>query len=137
MDCIGHHCGQYRFKCGIGNFSIERGYFFRLYNQCCDICLRPNHNRESSLPTTHGQLLTDRQSYLNEVFSSLADERALILGIAQAVGAAFNAWVPLFIYNTGTQGPLFKVGFTTAAACAGGQAIGILLLWKFGNDVKK
>lgn len=48
-------------------------------------------------------------SHLNEVFSALPEERALILGIAQAMGAAFSAWVPLFIFNTGTQGPLFQV----------------------------
>lgn len=52
------------------------------------------------------------------------------------MGAAFSAWVPLFIFNTGTQGPLFKVGFTTAAVCAAGQAIGIVLLKNFGSKVK-
>ncbi|ETS86533.1 hypothetical protein PFICI_00361 [Pestalotiopsis fici W106-1] len=75
-------------------------------------------------------------SYLNEVFSSSADERALILGIAQAIGAAFNAWVPLFIFNTGTQAPLFKIGFTTASACAAAQGVGVLLLGKFGKTIE-
>ncbi|KAH8649148.1 major facilitator superfamily transporter [Xylariales sp. PMI_506] len=76
-------------------------------------------------------------SYLNETFSVLADERALILGIAQALGAAFNAWVPLFIFNTGTQSPLFHVGFSTAAACGGAQLIGLLLLRHFGRKVRE
>ncbi|KAH8203493.1 hypothetical protein TruAng_002364 [Truncatella angustata] len=76
-------------------------------------------------------------SYLNEVFSSLADERALILGTAQALGAAFNAWIPLFIFNTGTQVPLFRVGFATASACAASQGLGILLLEKFGKALEK
>lgn len=74
---------------------------------------------------------------MNEIFSSSADERALILGIAQALGAAFSAWVPLFIFNTGTQAPLFKVGFATVSAFAAAQGVGVLLLGKLGKDMEK
>ncbi|KAF3009078.1 hypothetical protein E8E14_008180 [Neopestalotiopsis sp. 37M] len=76
-------------------------------------------------------------SYMNEIFSSSADERALIMGIAQALGAAFSAWVPLFIFNTGTQAPLFKVGFATVSAFAAAQGVGVLLLGKLGKDMEK
>ncbi|KAF4830757.1 Pantothenate transporter liz1 [Colletotrichum tropicale] len=58
-------------------------------------------------------------SYLGEIFGSLADERALILGIAQAFGATFNAWVPLLIFNKGTQTPYFRPQRQSDWACNG------------------
>ncbi|KAK6222918.1 hypothetical protein LQW54_000729 [Pestalotiopsis sp. IQ-011] len=82
------------------------------------------------------QTLLDASSKTSKVVSSQLDERALILGIARAIGAAFSAWVPLFIFNTGTHGPLFRIGYTTAAACAGAQGIGILPLGKFGKETE-
>jgi ACS family pantothenate transporter-like MFS transporter len=67
------------------------------------------------------------------VFSALPDERALTLGFAQTFGATFNAWLPLLIYNTGTQAPLFKVGYITASSMAGAQAVGVVLLSTLGK----
>jgi len=75
------------------------------------------------------------QSFLNETFSPFADARALILGLAQTMGATFNAWVPLLIFNTGTQAPLFKKGFTTVACLAGAQAIGVVALSFLGKRI--
>lgn len=68
-------------------------------------------------------------SYLNEYFSALPDERALVLGVAQTMGATFNAWLPLLIFNTGTQAPLFKTGFIVCTVFAVAQAGGIAGMW--------
>ncbi|CAH0044606.1 unnamed protein product [Clonostachys solani] len=74
-------------------------------------------------------------SLLGETFTSLADERALILGMAQTMGATFNAWLPLLIFNTGTQVPYFRVGWITSSACAAAQAGGVLLLGYLGKKI--
>ncbi|CAH0025837.1 unnamed protein product [Clonostachys rhizophaga] len=74
-------------------------------------------------------------SLLGETFTSLADERALILGMAQTMGATFNAWLPLLIFNTGTQVPYFRVGWITSSACAAAQAAGVLLLGYLGKKI--
>ncbi len=68
-------------------------------------------------------------SYLNEYFSASPDERALVLGVAQTMGATFNAWLPLLIFNTGTQAPLFKTGFIVCTVVAVAQAGGIAAMW--------
>ncbi|CAG9986771.1 unnamed protein product [Clonostachys byssicola] len=74
-------------------------------------------------------------SLLGETFTSLADERALILGMAQTMGATFNAWLPLLIFNTGTQLPYFRAGWITSSACAAAQAVGVLLLGYLGKRI--
>lgn len=68
-------------------------------------------------------------SWLNEYFSALPDERALILGIAQTMGATFNAWLPLLIFNTGTQAPNFKEGFIVCSVVGFVQVGGIVGMW--------
>ncbi|CZR62806.1 uncharacterized protein PAC_12703 [Phialocephala subalpina] len=68
-------------------------------------------------------------SWLNEYFGAVPDERALILGIAQTMGATFNTWVPLLIFNTGTQAPLFHTGFIVCTVVAVVQIGGIAGMW--------
>jgi ACS family pantothenate transporter-like MFS transporter len=68
-------------------------------------------------------------SWLNEYFGAWPDERALILGIAQTMGATFNAWLPLLIWNTGTQAPLFRIGFIVCTVAAVLQVVGIAGMW--------
>ena len=68
-------------------------------------------------------------AWMNEYFSALPDERALILGIAQTMGATFNAWLPLFIFNTGTQAPLFRTGFVVCTVMGGFQVGGVCCMW--------
>lgn len=50
-------------------------------------------------------------SWANEMCGSDAEERALVLGITNASGYAFNAWLPLLTYPA-VQAPRFKRGFT-------------------------
>lgn len=68
-------------------------------------------------------------SFLNEYFSALPDERALLLGIAQTMGATFTAWLPLLIFNTGTQAPVFRKGFITCTVVAVAQIGGVVAMW--------
>ena len=75
------------------------------------------------------------QTFMAEVFSNLADERALILGIAQTMGATFNAWVPLLMFNTGTQAPFFRTGYIVASIMATVQAAGVVAMWYLGKKI--
>jgi ACS family pantothenate transporter-like MFS transporter len=50
-------------------------------------------------------------SWANEICSSDAEERAIVLGVMNASGYAFNAWLPFLTYPV-TQAPRFKRGFT-------------------------
>ncbi|KAF5655316.1 major facilitator superfamily transporter [Fusarium sp. NRRL 25303] len=74
-------------------------------------------------------------AYISEVFTNLPDERAFVLGCAQAFGGAFNAWVPLVAFNVATQAPLFRAGWTTTAAASGAQMLGVLGLRYFGTKI--
>jgi ACS family pantothenate transporter-like MFS transporter len=58
-------------------------------------------------------------SWANEICSSDAEERALVLGIMNSMGYAFNAWLPLLTYPA-KEAPRFKKGFiwTTLAYVA-------------------
>lgn len=50
-------------------------------------------------------------SWANEICGADAEERALVLGIMNASGYAFNAWLPLLTYPA-KQAPRFRKGFT-------------------------
>jgi ACS family pantothenate transporter-like MFS transporter len=69
------------------------------------------------------------------VFSSLPDERALVLGLAQTFGATFNAWVPLVMFNTGTQAPYFKTGYLVVTIMSAAQAVGVVAMWYLGQRI--
>ena len=50
-------------------------------------------------------------SWANEICGGDAEERALVLGIMNASGYAFNAWLPILTYPA-IQAPRFRKGFT-------------------------
>ncbi|CAN8100334.1 unnamed protein product [Discula destructiva] len=50
-------------------------------------------------------------SWANEICGADAEERAIVLGIMNAAGYAFNTWLPLLTYPT-VDAPRFKKGFT-------------------------
>lgn len=58
-------------------------------------------------------------SWANEICGADAEERAIVLGIMNASGYAFNAWLPLLTYPV-LDAPRFKKGFiyTTCAFVA-------------------
>lgn len=51
-------------------------------------------------------------AWVNEICHDDAEERAIVIGVAQTLGQAFIAWVPVVILNVGKYAPKFKMGFT-------------------------
>ncbi|KAL6705102.1 hypothetical protein ACN47E_007361 [Coniothyrium glycines] len=49
-------------------------------------------------------------SWANEICGSDAEERAIVIGIMNSMGYAFNAWIPLLTYPA-TDSPKFRKGF--------------------------
>jgi ACS family pantothenate transporter-like MFS transporter len=52
-------------------------------------------------------------TWINELLSYSAEHRALVIGVVETAAFTFQAWVPLFIYNTG-QAPHFPIGYEMA-----------------------
>ncbi|KAH8669485.1 putative pantothenate transporter liz1 [Tricladium varicosporioides] len=80
-------------------------------------------------------------SWANEICGSDAEERALVLGIMNASGYAFNAWLPLLTYPA-KQAPRFRKGFifSTGAYAVQGLWTGVvwwLWRWESRKEQKK
>ncbi|KAL3428312.1 major facilitator superfamily transporter [Phlyctema vagabunda] len=75
-------------------------------------------------------------SWANEICSGDAEERALVLGIMNASGYAFNAWLPVLTYPV-TDAPRFLKGFifTTCAYVAQFLVTG-LIAWLQKREVR-
>ncbi|RFU33978.1 hypothetical protein B7463_g2356, partial [Scytalidium lignicola] len=72
-------------------------------------------------------------SWANEICGGDAEERAMVLGIMNASGYAFNAWLPILTYPA-KQAPRFKKGFifSTVAFVAQFVITGIVAyLWRW------
>ncbi|KAF9875071.1 major facilitator superfamily transporter [Colletotrichum karsti] len=61
-------------------------------------------------------------SWANEICGSDAEERAIVIGIMNSLGYAFNAWVPLLTYPQ-VDAPKFRKGFIFSTCAFVGQAI--------------
>ncbi|KAI1378701.1 MFS general substrate transporter [Hypoxylon crocopeplum] len=61
-------------------------------------------------------------SWANEICGADAEERAIVIGIMNSMGYAFNAWVPLLTYPQ-VDSPTFKKGFIFSTAAFGAQAV--------------
>lgn len=65
----------------------------------------------------------------SEICGADAEERSIVLGLMNAFGYAFNAWLPLLTYPT-TDAPRFKKGFVfTSVAFVAQFAITWLVWW--------
>jgi len=53
-------------------------------------------------------------TWINEILSYSAEHRAIVIGIVETAAFTFQAWVPLFIYNTG-DAPKFPIGYEMAS----------------------
>ncbi|KAK1994116.1 major facilitator superfamily transporter [Colletotrichum falcatum] len=60
-------------------------------------------------------------SWTNEICGADAEERAIVIGIMNSLGYAFNAWVPILTYPQ-VDAPTFKKGFIFSTAAFGAQA---------------
>jgi len=68
-------------------------------------------------------------SWANEICTSDAEERAMVLGIMNACGYAVNAWLPVLTYPA-TDSPRFKKGFIFSSAAFVAQfGITALVAW--------
>jgi ACS family pantothenate transporter-like MFS transporter len=61
-------------------------------------------------------------SWTNEICGSDAEERAIVIGIMNSLGYAFNAWVPLLTYPQ-VDSPKFTKGFIFSTVSFVAQAI--------------
>ncbi|KAI8957502.1 MFS general substrate transporter [Daldinia sp. FL1419] len=61
-------------------------------------------------------------SWTNEICGADAEERAIVIGIMNTMGYAFNAWVPLLTYPQ-TDSPTFRKGFISSTVLFGAQAV--------------
>ncbi|ORY62443.1 major facilitator superfamily transporter [Pseudomassariella vexata] len=61
-------------------------------------------------------------SWANEICGADAEERAIVIGIMNSLGYAFNAWLPLLTYPQ-VDSPTFKKGFIFSVAAFVAQAV--------------
>lgn len=76
-------------------------------------------------------------AWVNEICHEDAEERAIVIGVAQTLGQAFIAWVPVVVLNVGKYAPKFKLGFQVMSALSVGQFLMIFVLRFFANREKK
>ncbi|KAF2712168.1 pantothenate transporter liz1 [Pleomassaria siparia CBS 279.74] len=65
-------------------------------------------------------------TWIQEICSASAEHRIVIIGIVEAIAFTFQAWVPLFIYNTG-KAPRFPIGYQMAAMFFALEAVLVLV----------
>ncbi|KAI4602941.1 hypothetical protein KJ359_008162 [Pestalotiopsis sp. 9143b] len=61
-------------------------------------------------------------SWANEICGADAEERAVVIGVMNSLGYAFNAWVPLLTYPQ-VDAPAFRRGFAYTTAMFGAQGL--------------
>jgi len=76
-------------------------------------------------------------SWANEICSGDAEERAIVLGLMNAAGYAFNAWLPLLTYPQ-VDSPRFKKGFIYSTVIFIAQfGITGLVAWLQRREIRK
>jgi ACS family pantothenate transporter-like MFS transporter len=78
-------------------------------------------------------------SWANEICSGDAEERAMVLGIMNAGGYAFNAWLPILTFPV-KDAPRFRKGFiwSTCAYSAQIGMVGVVAwLWRWEKTKSK
>ncbi|KAK8105245.1 major facilitator superfamily transporter [Apiospora kogelbergensis] len=75
-------------------------------------------------------------SWANEICGSDAEERAVVIGVMNSLGYAFNAWVPLLTYPQ-VDAPQFHKGFVyTTVAFAAQAGITAATAYMYKRDLK-
>lgn len=76
-------------------------------------------------------------SWTNEICGADAEERAIVIGIMNSMGYAFNAWVPLLTYPQ-VDSPRFRKGFISSTVLFGAQGIiTAIVAFMYRRDQKK
>ncbi|KAH8600113.1 retrograde regulation protein 2 [Bisporella sp. PMI_857] len=76
-------------------------------------------------------------AWVNEFCHDDAEERAIVIGVAQTFGQVFIAWVPVVVLNVGKYAPRFTLGFTVMSVLSVGQFTMIWVIRYFANKDKK
>ncbi|KAI9742612.1 MAG: hypothetical protein M1818_003753 [Claussenomyces sp. TS43310] len=75
-------------------------------------------------------------SWANEICTGDAEERALVIGIMNAMGYAFNAWLPVLTYPA-KDSPKFTKGFIFSSAAYAAQfGITGLVVWLQRREIR-
>ncbi|KAK8129062.1 major facilitator superfamily transporter [Apiospora sp. TS-2023a] len=76
-------------------------------------------------------------SWANEICGRDAEERAVVIGVMNSLGYAFNAWVPLLTYPQ-VDAPMFRKGFIfTTVAFAAQAGITALVAFMYKRDQRR
>ena len=76
-------------------------------------------------------------AWVNEICARDAEERAIVIGVAQTFGQAFIAWVPVLILNVGKYAPRFHLGFSVMSGISVAQFAMIFVLKWFAEREDK
>ena len=68
-------------------------------------------------------------AWINEICSFSTEHRLLVIAVTETMAFVFQAWVPLYVYNTG-QAPHFKIGYEMALMFFGLEAVFTLVIWQ-------
>ncbi|KAK7182284.1 hypothetical protein DPSP01_006996 [Paraphaeosphaeria sporulosa] len=101
---------------------------------CIVLSVWPEHNIPAMmagwiltfLETGAGALII---TWINEICSESAEHRIVIIGVVEAIAFTFQAWVPLFIYDTG-KAPHFPIGYQMAAMFFAIEVVLTLCVWQ-------
>jgi ACS family pantothenate transporter-like MFS transporter len=77
------------------------------------------------------------QAWANEFCHDDAEERAIVIGVAQTFGQAFIAWVPVLILDTSKYAPRFHLGFSIMSGISVLEFAMIFVLRYFVNRDKE
>ncbi|KAK9422783.1 putative Major facilitator superfamily transporter [Seiridium unicorne] len=78
-------------------------------------------------------------SWANEICGADAEERAVVIGVINSLGYAFNAWVPILTYPQ-VDSPMFRKGFIFTTVAFGAQALitaAVAYMYKRDQQKKK
>ncbi|KAL2798660.1 major facilitator superfamily domain-containing protein [Aspergillus keveii] len=76
-------------------------------------------------------------AWASEICHKDAEERAIVIGVAQTFGQAFVAWVPVVILDTGKYAPKFTMGYSIMCGVSALQFAMIFVLRYFVNRQKE
>jgi MFS transporter, ACS family, pantothenate transporter len=77
-------------------------------------------------------------AWCNEICHADAEERAVVIGVAQTFGQAFVAWVPVLILDVGKYAPRFHLGFCVLSGISVCQfAMIFVLRWFVKHDPQR
>ncbi|KAI1856789.1 hypothetical protein JX265_011430 [Neoarthrinium moseri] len=76
-------------------------------------------------------------SWANEICGADAEERAIVIGVMNSLGYAFNAWVPLLTYPQ-VDAPTFRKGFIFSTVAFGAQGVvTATIAFMYKRDLKR